>query len=542
MMTTARLARAAAAAALLVAAAPAAGQRRPSEEELFGAPAREEAPAEKAGTGGERAAPEETPRPEESQLFGAPPAAQAAPPPAPVFTREKEDPLRLGGQLYLRATTAWAESQPARDWTLSSPNLLDVYLDVRPNDRVRGFALGRMSYDPTIGPGTLGPLRIEGAGSGVLAGVRAPANPQAVLDQLWVNFDLGRALFVTAGRQHAKWGVGRFWNPTDYLHPVRRDPLAVYDVRTGTTLVKLHLPWEARAWNLYGVGVLEDVAGDTLRRPDGTVDGANRLGRIGAGGRAEVVLGTVELGADALVQDGHRPRFGVDVSAGVWDVDVYAEAALRTSVDTPRWRAIPDAPPTLPLLLRYERRDPDGFLPQVTVGANYSVKYSDEDAVTFGAEYFYDRSGYDSAAIYPALLGVAVLSQIQNFTLPDGSAPPNPLFGEKNPFTPFYLGRHYAGAYVSLPSPGGWNHTSFALSALGNLSDKSFVVRLDHSLLALTYLRVETFVAGHAGAKGGEFRLAFDVSPEPAFAGGPAFGLFVPAPVLEAGIAVRVSL
>ena len=44
----------------------------------------------------------------------------------------------------------------------------------------------------------------------------------AVVDQLWVRFDVERAAFVTAGRQHVKWGVGHFWNPTDYLH--RRPP------------------------------------------------------------------------------------------------------------------------------------------------------------------------------------------------------------------------------------------------------------------------------------------------------------------------------
>ena len=130
-----------------------------------------------------------------------------------------------------------------------------------------------------------------------------------VLDQLWVNFDVERRVFVTAGKQHVKWGVGKFWNPTDYLHPVPRNPLAVFDERVGTTMVKLHVPWEARGWNAYGVAVLEDIAG--LDEP------TNRLGRVGVGGRVEAVVGTVELGADALTQDGHRPRFGVDASAGI---------------------------------------------------------------------------------------------------------------------------------------------------------------------------------------------------------------------------------
>ncbi len=505
--------------ALALAAASAAAQDRPSEDELFGAPAQQ-----------------------------APPPAQEAPSPT------REDALKVGGQLYLRAATTGLQDQDAGDWRLSSPNLLDVYLDVRPNERVRGFALGRLTYDPTILPrdpaapqaGLLEPATFVQPSSPSRR--TSAANPDGALDQLWVNFDVERRAFVTVGRQHAKWGVGRFWNPTDYLHPVRRDPLAVYDIRTGTALVKVHVPWEARGWNLYGVAVLEDLAGDPPRRADGAQDGTNRLGRVGGGGRAEVVLGGVEVGADAMVQDGHRPRFGVDVSTGLWDLDVYAEAALRSTVDTPRWRRVPGALAGADLFSAYERHDPVGFLPQVVAGATYAAKYSDEDVVSFGGEYFYDRSGYEDARVYPLLLlasGLSTAGAELTFPNPGGGGTttiPNPYAGQPNPFTPFYLGRHYAGAFVSLPSPGRWNDTTFTLSVLGNLSDKSFVARLDHSVLALTYLRVETFVASHFGAREGEFRLGFDVPPQPV--PGTTFSLpFRSDPqVFEAGLAVRVSL
>ncbi len=493
-----------------LAAGQAGGAGRPSEEELFGAPA---APPE------------------------AKPAAPPAPPPQASVSKEKEDPLKVGGLLYLRAAVSGQAGTPVGDWRLTSPNLTDVYLDVRPNDRVRGFVLGRMFYDPTLPPAdTSATGRALDLSPATILN-RTVSNPLGVLDQLWINFDVQRTVFVTAGRQHVKWGVGHFWNPTDYLHPVRRDPLAVFDVRTGTTMVKVHLPWEARGWNLYGMAIFDDIAGELPVKPDGTQDATNRIGRIGAGGRAEVVLGPVELGLDAVGQQGHRPRFGADVSAGIWDLDVYAEAAFRTQVDTPRWRAVPGADPSAPLLSQYERHDPLEFTPQVVVGATYSVKYSDEDAVTFGAEYFYDHSGYDSPRIYPVLLGVAALSPIPSF----GSTP-NPVAGQPNPFTSFYLGQHYGGAYASLPSPGSWNDTTFTLSVIANLSDESFVARLDHSVVLNTYLRLETFLAGHFGAREGEFRLGFDVPPQQVAPGLPPFGFSSQPLVLDAGIALRVTL
>jgi hypothetical protein len=523
------------AALALLAAAPARGQDRPSEDELFGAPPSPSPPAAAGGEG--RGDPEQTPRPEEAQLFGAPPAAQAAPaPPEGIVSRERDDTLRIGGQLYLRASSVAVEDQAPADFSLSSPNLLDVYLDARPNERVRAFALGRMSWDPTLPPP--GGARLPGdassleelfaGGGGLLRS--GDSDPSGVLDQLWVNFDVGRRAFVTAGRQHVKWGVGRFWNPTDYLHPVKRDPLAVFDPRVGTAMVKVHVPWEARGWNAYGVAVLEDLAG--------TPAPVGRLGRIGVGARVEIVLGLMELGLDALAQDGHRPRFGVDVSAGVWDLDLYAEAAIRTSVDTPRWRQRPGTTDDTPLAERFERHDPLGSMAQIVVGGNYAVKYSDEDAVTFGAEYFYDESGYDHPRIYPVLLGVAGVAQLDPAVL--GTA--NPFASEPTPFTSFYLGRHYGGAFVSLPAPGGWNDTTLTLSVLGNLSDKSFVARLDHSVLALTYLRVETFVAGHFGTPEGEFRLGFDVAPQVVVDGLSPVPFRSDPLVFEAGVALRVSL
>ena len=58
-------------------------------------------------------------------------------------------------------------------------------------------------------------------------------------------------------------------------------------------------------------------------------------------------------------------------------------------------------------------------------------------------------------------------------------------------------------------------------------------------VLALTYLRVETYVAGHLGTRGGELRFAFD--PAQLGIAAPA-GATVPPSVLDLGIALRVSL
>ncbi len=489
----------AAALAALLAGLPGAplAQERPSEEDLFGAPPAEAAPAPAAPSRGSI----------EEDLFGERSGGREGP--TGRIAKEREDPLRIGGQLYLRAATTWQDGVQPADWPLSSPGLLDVYLDARPNDRVRAFALGRLRHDPTAEGEVEDPL------ARLLGSVPASAT-DAVLDQLWVNFDLGRRAFVTAGKQHVKWGVGRAWTPTDFLHRQARDPLDVFDARTGTSMLKVHVPWEARGWNAYGIVLLEDTAA----RPVAT----RRLGRLGAGARVEAVLGTFELGLDALVADGRKPRFGADASLGIWELDLYAEAALRSGASLERWKRVPGSAAPLEL----ERIRWRGLTPQIVAGGSWSRNYTDEDAVTVALEYAWDRTGYDDATIYPYLLAVP-------FLFP----------GEPSPFSTFQLSRHQAGIFVLLPAPGRWNDTTFGFSALASLSDGSAVVRLDHSVLALTWLRVETYVAGHVGTRGGAYRFALDVDPAD-LAGvplPPGVGrVVVPPSVLDLGVALRVDL
>jgi hypothetical protein len=460
------------------------------------------------------AAPASEPRAAEPSPAPAPPSASAAgePPAAAAQGDARDDallargdagpqlsaeaapdnPLTIGGQLYLRMQSSGQEHTYPDHWTLASPNLIDAYFDARPNDRVRAFIRGRISYDPTAPPtGTsqsVGSSQSAGSG-GALTGssatgfttFNAARGPNSVLDQMWISFDIEHKVFVTAGKQHVKWGTGRFWTPTDYLHPIKRNPLDVFDARPGTTMLKLHFPWEARAWNFYAFGVIEDpnAASNTLRQ-------------IAGAGRAELVEGPAELGLDFLVKRDQQPRVGADLSFGLGDFDLYADAGFRAGSDY----TIVDQKAVPPQIIcngmsvpdfanSFETHPASGIKPQVATGLTWARKYNDNDVFTLGAEYFYNSVGYDNPAIYP---GLFVENQL-NF---------------------FYTGRHYAAVFASLPAPYSWNYTTFTLSTIGNLSDRSFVSRLDYSVTLLTHLTFEAFAAVHYGTRNGEFRLGID--------------------------------
>ncbi|MEK7766785.1 MAG: hypothetical protein AAB368_11150, partial [bacterium] len=316
-------------------------------------------------------------RPSEDSLFGgtavsATTASESAP--APKAVSAPDNPLTIGGQLYWRAQFSALDRGRAERWPLAAPAVVDGYLDGRPNDRVRVQIVPRLFYDPTAE---------SRPPPSAAAPAAPPANPRVVLDQLWTSFDVARAVFVTAGRQHLKWGAGRFWNPTDFLHQAKRDPLAQFDVRTGTTMLKLHAPWEKAGANAYALAVLDGAR--AVSAPE----------RVGGAGRIEAACGPSEIGLDAFGQRGSRTRLGADLSAGVGDVDVYLEGAATDSTDGVRWRKAA-APVPGDYASRFEPYRPAGWQPAVTGGLEWSRKMGDQDLLTLAAEGFWQRAGYAS--------------------------------------------------------------------------------------------------------------------------------------------------
>jgi hypothetical protein len=302
----------------------------------------------------------------------------------------------------------------------------------------------------------------------------------------------------------------------------------VFDVRTGTNMVKVHLPLESLNWNFYGYGILENNGG----RPD--------LGTPAGALRAEFVVEQFELGLGVYNRARSRAKMAADVSFGIWDIDFYAELALRDAREIDRVRYNPDAmvmpAMTVPgapaevaqaLAVAQIQSEVDaiypvyrqsGYRPQVVVGASYSAKYADNDTFTVGLEYFYNAYGYDDSNVYSGLL-YPHSQQLQN------------------PASFFYLGRHYGGLFVTFPSPFKLDLHTFTLSTLGNLSVKSFTTRFDYAYTLLTHLRFEAYASASYGDRG-EFR--FQIADLPSVQLSSA-GLPRPT-VIALGLGLRLSI
>lgn len=411
------------------------------EEALFGGPSDDDAnAADAAPTGDEGAEAGSLPR-----LLGT--------------LAAQDDPLDIGGKLWLWAQFAAAEDAPVGDALLSNPNFADLYLDARPNDSVRAFVQGRLRHDLTVVDGAVDPL----------TGMEQPAT-RVQLDQYWLKLNLRQRVFVTAGRQRLKWGAGRFWNPTDFVNRQRLAPLDFLDLRLGVPLVKVHVPIEAEGINLYAIALLE---------------GVRRARDAGGILRAEWAFSKAELSATIAGQERDGVRLGADASVGVGDFDLKLEGALVDGKGLLRLDGTYDlddlsVPPS---------HRPGGFVPQLVASVEWGLAIGDEDSLLLGAEYFYNGAGYDDAAYYPSLL----IHQLRT---------------GQSLFTPLYLGRHYGGLSAVMIGPGNWDDTTLILSGLGNLSDRSFVGRFDYRVRVLTYVNLLAFAAVHVGARGGEFRFS----------------------------------
>jgi len=415
----------------------------------------------------------------------------------------EKDRLQLGGMLYLRAALGIPQRDARADSryvTLSTPNLLDVYLDGRPNERVRAFARGRVTWDPAAGYPRGLTDALATAAQLAPAGSAAPTLPDpnaahALLDQLWLNFDVARTVWVTVGKQPVKFGATRLWNPADVVNATRKNPLDFMDLRTGVTALKARVPLTEEGLNLVVLG---------------TLDQADAVEKVGGVARLEAVFSTVELGLSAAARRGGDPRAALDVSAGVGDVDLTAEVGTTFLTNAAAHRA--------GLLA-------DDVHLQTSLGLSYTFVYNNDDLCVVGAEGFWNPDQWMARADYAGAFAAMLTGQPTT-----------------TPYRPFYLGRYYGAAYVALPGPGTWDDASFTLTTLGNLSDKSFLTRLDATFVVLTYLSVQAYVQGHYGTKGGEFRFGFDsLTVDPGTGTPVTLPVAYPYQMVDLGVNLRVD-
>jgi hypothetical protein len=448
----------------------------------------------------------DAPRPSEEDFFGNSPTVVDKP---DAFARGATvaDPLQIGGTYYQQWNAQFQDGGSLGGTPWSAPLQLDVFLDARPNDRLRLFVSSRLLYDPTKdqdGNPTQGSSSslVQSELSG--GTTTAASNPQVVLDQAWLKFDMDHQVFITAGKQQVKWGTGHIWNPTDFLNAQRRDPLQPYDQRLGSSMIKAQLPLDSHQSNLYALALFDNP------------EAASTMQQEGGAFRAETVLVDAELGVDAVARAGLSPVYGADLSAPLGPLDVYAEAALLSGPGNETFeRTSAPAAAGAPLASLYKSQGLPGPALQASAGLVYDFPWRDNRQATLGAEYFYNELGVENRGLYPILM----------FT---------------GRYQAFYAAKNYAALYLTAEGPDEGKHTSYTLTNLANASDGSYESRLDFSWLVLENLTFGAYAAGHYGNQGGEMDFSLH-TPALSDNGRPIPAMDVADVPVEGGMSLRMG-
>ena len=378
----------------------------------------------------------------------------------------RDDTFKLGGGLYWRSTSLINEERNTDEITFRNAALIYLYGDARPNDRLRAFIKGR--FDHVLSGIDENPIGQQDA-----INLGFNERTRARIDQLWLKFDLGRKVFFTVGQQPIRWGTGRIWNPTDFVNAQRRDPLAIFDARPGISLAKMHIPFENTGTNLYAIAQFDDV------------QNAHEIGGVF---RVEQTMGPTEASLSVGVREDQPLRIGADFSGGLGPLELKGEYAVTHGGNRLKWTGDFDLTGTVPKLPTTQDIG-DDWTSQMMASVEWGIAYGDNDTLFLTVEYFFNQDGYDDVKLYPWLI-------------------------TQGAFMPLYLGRHYAGLNMVLPGPGRWDDSTFILSGISNLSDKSVITRFDYQHRILTRLSVYFFAALHTGEKG-EFRFEFDLPANP---------------------------
>ncbi len=455
------------------------GQERPTEGDLFGES--ETVVTPDAGFDAPLAQPTEEPAAtdRDSAQLGSGPLASK-------FDTDEavSDPLKVGGSLLLFGQGYFQEGRPFLTGAFSAPMVFDVYLDGRPSDRLRAYAVGRLQFDPTRPSGDASTTTAINSGALVGLTPATRANPSVFLDQLWLRFDIARKVYLTIGRQKVRWGVSRIWYPTDFLNSQPRDALNPFDLRLGVNMVKVHVPVESLGWNFYAYGLLDAVS---------VTSSGVQLDQLGGAVRGEFVLGPAEIGIGGVWQKGRRGRYALDVSSAVGPFDVFAEAAFRDAQDFVLFRYPSDLSQDnlLAKVGDIEAYRPGGVMVQVSGGATWQFHYTDKNFAILGVEYFYNPAGYNDPVGYqvktfaPGLLG-QTLDPIQN--------------------VPLYGGKHNVALTLAAPGIPGADWVTLSLSNIVMVNDPAALTRLDAIFRVLNFLSVQAFAAVFYGQPGGQLR------------------------------------
>lgn len=263
------------------------------------------------------------------------------------------------------------------------------------------------------------------------------------LREIFIDFNIKKAVYLRVGRQYLKWGRNYFWNPTDLINIDKKDFLDPRKNLQGTKGIKIHTPFGTR-YNIYGFIDLEDMG----NRKD-----------IAWAGKFEFITGDTEMSFSGWYKKGFKPIVGYDFSTRGFHIDWRGEISVSRGKDMQyllNENAIdnPEEPPGVT-----STRE-EGWIPRISFGFTKSFNFMDiNDRINITGEFYYNHAGFDHNAF-------------------DEQDRVNSLLSE-GLYVPNHISRYYASLFTStkrfIVGNGILN-----LNYLSNLTDKSGIFYISY--------------------------------------------------------------
>lgn len=279
-----------------------------------------------------------------------------------------EEGIHIGGSFNL-GISASASMDPSEissgddlEWDLTPDLSASLYFDARPSSDIRVFGKAVVEYPFVVQEDD--PLTTM---------VDESRNFDDILyiKELFSDFNVDEKLFIRAGKQTINWGVGYFFSPADLLNLTEIDPEDPDAELEGPLSVKMNVP--VKSHNLYLYTVM----------PDGIEDPSD----LAFAPKAEIVLGSTEIGIGAYYRYEQAPAAMVTFTDAIGDVNIFGEGVVKYGSD--KTFVVKNGP--LYDLETY--RDKVFF--NATLGASY-IWSSEVSDVSFSAmgQYYFNGEGY----------------------------------------------------------------------------------------------------------------------------------------------------
>jgi hypothetical protein len=237
--------------------------------------------------------------------------------------------------------------------TLANYVVGDLMLDVRLPQGAKAFANLEAQYMPQL------PM-----GSNMIVG----------LQEIFVDANIDKKVYVRLGKQVLQWGRCWFFNPVDLINVEKKLFIQRIGYREGAYGLKLHVPFGTKA-NIYGFI-------DTKN--------ASSVDSVAAAGKVEFLLGGTEMAFSLWDKPTYHPVVGYDISTRLLGLDIAGEVAVSHGSNTPAMRE------TNGVLDLYKSED---WITKVAIdiGRNFDF-FGFADAITLMASFYYNQAGYNDNA------------------------------------------------------------------------------------------------------------------------------------------------